>query len=203
VQACRYCGLLEPSIAAYEQARRVDPSVRTSVCYSYYMLGDFDRAIETEHDEARWLTAYAFAAKGQVEEANQIYLKTRDRVTSAQGIALFDSQLGALAGDRDKALTALSVLSNSSFHDPEGLYFATRTYAYIRATGEALRLLRRVVEGGYYQPAKMTHDPWLDSLRAEPEFIRLLRLAEAKRREAVAAYLEHGGDRILGVSPAA
>jgi hypothetical protein len=49
----------------------------------------------------------------------------------------------------------------------------------------------------------MTRDPWFDPIRAEPEFIRLLRLAESKRRDAVAAYLEHGGDRVLGTSPAA
>jgi len=56
VHACRYCGLLEPSAAAYERAKRIDPSVRTSVCYTYYMLGDYERAIQTEHDDARYMT---------------------------------------------------------------------------------------------------------------------------------------------------
>jgi TolB-like protein len=203
VHACRYCGLLEPSIAAYEHARRVDPAVRTSVCYSYYMLGDFDRAMESEQDDARYLTAYALAAKGQVEEAIEIYQKNRERLKSTQGTAIFDSQLAAFAGNREGCSQALRVVSDSSFRDPEGLYFTARTFAYIRETDEALRTLRRVVDGGYYQPGRMTRDPWFDPIRAEPEFIRLLRLAESKRRDAVAAYLEHGGDRVLGTSPAA
>ena len=33
VHACRYCGLLEASVAAHERARRLDPHVRTSVPY--------------------------------------------------------------------------------------------------------------------------------------------------------------------------
>jgi hypothetical protein len=78
-----------------------------------------------------------------------------------------------------------------------------RTFAYFQEADEALEVLRRVVERGYYQPAMMTRDPWFDSLRTHPEFIQLRRLAESRRREAVAAYFEHGGDRVLGVSPAA
>ena len=30
VQACRYCGLLDESIAAYQRAHRIDPGIRTA-----------------------------------------------------------------------------------------------------------------------------------------------------------------------------
>jgi hypothetical protein len=40
VQACRYCGLLDESIAAYDRARRVDPGIRTSVAHAFLMQGD-------------------------------------------------------------------------------------------------------------------------------------------------------------------
>ncbi len=202
VHACRYCGLLEPSVAAYEHAKRLDPSVRTSACYTYYMMGDYDRAMESEQDDSRYMAAYALAAKGQVEEAIEIYVKTRERIQSTQGLAIYDSQLAALSGNREACIESLRVVSESTFRDPEGLYFTARTFAYLRESEEALRVLQRVVEGGFYQPARMTRDPWFDAIRAEPEFIRLLRQVEAKRRDAVAAYLEHGGDKILGVSPA-
>jgi hypothetical protein len=42
-------------------------------------------------------------------------------------------------------------------------------------------------------------DPWLDSLRGRAEFLRSLRRAEAGHARAAAAYLEAGGERMLGV----
>jgi hypothetical protein len=43
------------------------------------------------------------------------------------------------------------------------------------------------------------HDPWFDSLRAEPGFIRILHRAEAKSAEAADAFAKAGGERLLGV----
>ncbi len=207
VHACRYCGLLEPSLAAFEHARRLDPSVRTSVGYTYFMLGDLDRAIAADlpqrggHHGLLFLSAYAFGAKGDLEEMKRIYSGTKEGMRTEHSI--LESQITAISGDRDASLTSLRHVAQSSFRDPEGLYFMARTFAYFHETDEALELLRRVIERGYYPPAIMTRDPWLDPIRTHPEFIQLLRLAESRRREAVGAYLEHGGDRVLGVSPSA
>ena len=43
VHACRYSGLLEASLEADRRARRIDPGVRTSVHYTYWMLGATSR----------------------------------------------------------------------------------------------------------------------------------------------------------------
>ena len=48
VHALRYCGLLDASVAAFEKARRLDPNVVTSVCHTFWMCGDTQRAVETE-----------------------------------------------------------------------------------------------------------------------------------------------------------
>jgi TolB-like protein len=40
-QICRYCGLLEASLAAHEQATRLDPQVRTGVAHTHFMLGNY------------------------------------------------------------------------------------------------------------------------------------------------------------------
>jgi hypothetical protein len=63
----------------------------------------------------------------------------------------------------------------------------------------ALSLLNQVVDGGFSCSRPLVHDPWFDSLRAEPRFIRILRRAEAKSADAAAAFAEAGGERLLGV----
>ena len=48
VHACRYCGLFEESIAAHEEARRLDPNVPTSVEQTVMMTGDIERLLAIE-----------------------------------------------------------------------------------------------------------------------------------------------------------
>src|SRR6185436_16193534 len=48
VATCRYCGLLDESVAAFEAARRLDPTINTSVAYTFYVRGDYPRVVETD-----------------------------------------------------------------------------------------------------------------------------------------------------------
>jgi TolB-like protein len=40
VSACRYCGLLDASVAADKRARQLEPRVRTSIVHTWFLLGD-------------------------------------------------------------------------------------------------------------------------------------------------------------------
>ena len=46
VQACRFCGLLEASVAAHERAEQLDRNILTSVDHTWWHLRDYDRALE-------------------------------------------------------------------------------------------------------------------------------------------------------------
>ena len=48
VQACRYCGLYDESIAVHAEARRLDPNVPTSLGQTLFMRGDVERLLELE-----------------------------------------------------------------------------------------------------------------------------------------------------------
>ena len=69
VIACRFCGLLEASLAADRQARRLDPTVRTSVMYTHFMLGDWERAMASDTDTLKWVTNWTLPLLGRQNEA--------------------------------------------------------------------------------------------------------------------------------------
>ena len=70
--------------------------------------------------------------------------------------------------------------------------------AYFGETAEFLPMLKRVVERGFYCLPAFARDPWLDPMRTDPEFLRILRLAEKRYQEARAAFIEAGGEKLLG-----
>jgi hypothetical protein len=106
----------------------------------------------------------------------------------------------ALEGERDAALAVTEQLAASwKSPDPCARFYLARTFAYLHDP-RALELLREAVEGGYYCYAFLTRDPWLDGLRADPQFRTVLRTAETCYRGALDAFLAAGGDRLLGLT---
>jgi hypothetical protein len=69
VIACRFCGLLEASLAADQRARRIDPGVRTSVAYTHWMMGDYEQAVLTDMEDIQALRHGALWMLGRQEEA--------------------------------------------------------------------------------------------------------------------------------------
>ena len=47
VHTCRFCGLLEASVAAHRQAQRFSSRVPTSVTQTYFVLGQYERCLQT------------------------------------------------------------------------------------------------------------------------------------------------------------
>ena len=66
--------------------------------------------------------------------------------------------------------------------------------------GDIEKLCKEAVEHGFFCVAAFGRDPWLDPLRANPQFVQILRHAEGRHREARTAFLEARGDRILGIT---
>jgi len=69
VHACRYAGLLNASVAAHEEARRLDPRIPTSVVNTYLMLGDYLRMLRIDEDGDPDSKVMALYRLGRREEA--------------------------------------------------------------------------------------------------------------------------------------
>jgi tetratricopeptide (TPR) repeat protein len=199
VSTCRYCGLLDASIAADAQARRLDARVRTSVAHTWFLRTDYARLEAFKLDEIPYIGGLSLAAVGRTADAiaalRHLEGKTRTR--------LRDFMIAAralLEGNAAESLAAVDRVVSSDFRDPEGLFYLTRHLAHLKQIGPALDLFRRVVAGGFVCFPAMERDPWLDPLRKAPEFAKLLGQAEARHRKAGAAFARMKGSVVLGIA---
>ncbi len=200
VLACRFCGLLDASVAADRRARRLDPGIRTSVAYTYWMLGDYARSLEHEDQDMRWLVLYSLPMLDREAEALAACREMEAHHPLGRPAVMLAGIRAGLERDRDACVAAMARVVDGGFHDPEGLYFGARHLARAGATDDALSLFARVVSGGFHCAETFVRDPWLDPLRTSPAFVDLLRRAEMGRAAALESFRRAGGDRLLGVT---
>jgi TolB-like protein len=201
VHACRYAGLLDASIAAYHRARRLDPAIRTTVSHSYMMRGDYEKAMELDRDEPRYLTAIALMALGRVEDAIEHCRAERQR-TNASGHLIMVLDLVSALTERNRGLgqaTIAKLLSYPAFSDPEGLFYWAHTSAAIGDHASAIDTLTKAVDGGFHCPVGLETSPAFHLLRGEPSFAALVERARAHQAVAIKAFAEAGGHRLLGL----
>ena len=200
VHACRYCGLLEASVAAYENASRLDPNIRTSVCQTFWMLDDIRRAIETEPDDDPMMGLLSALRQGRTAEVIAA-LRGREQAVRGLARAAFVAFRAALENKSAEFVEAFDACT-PTIRDPENLYYWALIAAYIGDAARALDVLQRAVDGGWFCSATLAREPWLDVVRDEPRFVALVREAEARHGAAAAAFRAAGGDRLLGVKVA-
>ena len=198
VHALRYCGLLDASVAAFENAQRLDPNVVTSVCQTFWMLGDVRRAVETERQEDQLMRILAAVRNDQTAP---VIAELKRQEAKTRGALLHSTRAlrAALEHDRD-AFAAPFDATTASSRDPENFYYMSLMAAYVGDAERALAMLERVVAGGWFCYATIAREPWLASVRDTPRFVTLLAEAETRQRKAAAAFREVGGDRLLGLA---
>lgn len=199
-QVCRYCGLLEASLAAHEQARRLDPQIRTSVAHTHFMRGDYG-AVPTYSSGGDHFGVHPLALShlGREREALELLRQGLQEELPLPVIRWIGTSILALLEGRPEDSVQQSELFIRSCRDPESFYYFARQFAYLGKHARALELLTEAAKLGYVCFPTMARDPWLDPLRGNPEFTVVLRAAETRYREAAQAFLTADGGRILGV----
>ncbi|HEX2715591.1 MAG TPA: hypothetical protein VHM88_25700, partial [Candidatus Acidoferrales bacterium] len=196
---CRYCGLLQPALAAHHEARRLDPQIPTSVNHTYFMLGDYARALEASAGDFGYAQAIALVALGRGNEAISMLREKEQMQPWRLGRLYLTSLRALLEGNHDESLQAHDELIRGTFRDPEGVFYLARQLAYTGQEAKAISVLSRAIDNGFFCYPAMIRDPWLDPLRGRGEFTDLLRKAQQLHREAVRSFLARGGDSLLGI----
>jgi serine/threonine protein kinase/tetratricopeptide (TPR) repeat protein len=196
---CRYCGLLKAALAAHHEARRLDPQIPTTIDQTYLVLGEYQRALEVSGGDFGCAAAFALASLGRIAEAIEL-LRSSEQSNPPRFGKLFVVSLRALLeGKREESLEASRKLVQATFRDPEGLYQVSCQLSYWNQEAEALDVLSRAIEGGFFCHSAMAREPWLDSLRGTKDFPKLLRIAEKRHHEAGEIFFNAGGTALLGI----
>lgn len=207
VHACRYCGLLDASVAAHHEARRLDAHVITSVPNTYSLMCDWEGMLRvvTESFSDIFPRAMALYRLGRSEEAVEVFAGLPEPAGSAAQmmnrfrVAFAD----LLAGRHDEARRVMVELAHEDkFDDPEGRFNQARILTHLGEIELALSRLRASV-AGMFSPGTIAEDPWFDPLRRQPEFKDILRRAQERHADALAVFRAHAGERLLGLRVAA
>jgi len=209
VQACRFCGLLEASVAAHERAERLDRNILTSVDHAWWHLRDYDRALEyvgRRHYGEVSITNMAMRAGilGELGRSDEAIRQFRE-IEQAKLTDFFRDFMcmhrALLEGRRVESLGAVERLLGRAL-DADSLWQVARVLAYFGERERALAVFNQSLERGFIVYRILTRvDPWLDQLRSSPEFDDLLRRSGSRYRAAAAAFRDAGGEQLLGVGP--
>jgi eukaryotic-like serine/threonine-protein kinase len=194
--ASRYCGLLQASLAAAEQALRLDPKVATSVAHTHFMRGDYPSVIEFAAESIPYTRNLALLMLGRPDEA-LASLESIDRKIPSRMVHYTSALLHLIRGERDLSLAA--IVRQADIPDPEGRYYVARHMIHLGDTDRGLDMLSHVVDDGFFCLPALARDPWLDAVRPLPAFTDIVRRAEARHRRAIISFLSAEGDRVLGV----
>jgi TolB-like protein len=202
VHACRYAGLLEASVAAHDEARRLDPTVPTSVTNTLLMLGEYERLVRmTDRGDSdnKLLALYRL---GRGEEA--LALWQRAPADAPPTYKAWDAMIVAcLSGAPEARTLAEEAVSRTNWADPEGYTTGAIILARLGSHEMALQALSKAVDSGYTVTHPLIFDPWLAPLRNDARFAEIVRRAEAGRNAALAVFRAEGGERLLGLRAAA
>jgi TolB-like protein/tetratricopeptide (TPR) repeat protein len=207
VHACRYCGLFEQSIAAHAEAHRLDPNIFTSLEQTLLMTGDIERVLAVERPLAipggdEGIRIIGLGLAGRRDEARQALL---DMCRTPPPVSAFQSWTEYLMAwldyrpaDMFVRLSALSTLKLKIQDDPEAIFQEGWLLCDVGEHEQGLVHLQRAVAKGYFVTPTLSGAPAFDALRSDPGFQALLSEAESGRAQALAAFREAGGERLLG-----
>jgi TolB-like protein/tetratricopeptide (TPR) repeat protein len=203
VHACRYAGLFDASMAAHDEAMRLDPNVATSVEYTIaHLPGGAQKAALLTAPRAGALDAIfpAIVLGDSVDVRALLDAVSIDLVPPAFRRS-YDA-IAAFAHGAVEAVIPKIELAIASHVDPEALFLFGLLLIRVDARERGLDVMAGAVRAGYTPAATLGHNRAFDAVRAREEFKTIESEAWDRMRAAQAMFESAGGPEMLGL-PAA
>jgi serine/threonine-protein kinase len=200
--AYRFAGALNESVAECERARQLDPQVKinSSALNAYLYLGKYDDFLKSLPANN---SVYILFYRGFGEYYKQDYSAAKASFEQAyRGDAtLLPAEIGqvlVLAMDHENA-QGLALMRETEHKvnergvaDAEGLYKVAQGYTVLGDDASALRLIRRVIDGGFFPYPYLVSDPLTVRLRHESAFPQLMNQARQRYEQFRGMFLGQG-----------
>ncbi len=204
VHACRYCGLFEESLAAHEEARRLDRNVPTSLEETLLLSCEYEKVLAVRgarmQDAGEDLNQIvALGMLGRDEEARGVLRAVRGQTRTSVLLAWADYMDAWLDRRPDEMLRIRAAMGGVKIlEDPEAMFQEGYLVCYAGDKERGLEIVRRAVTKGYFVVETLTRCAAFDRVRDDAVFRQILAEAVAGRDRALLAFRERGGEKLLG-----
>ena len=191
--AYRFGGMLKESLAECGRARDLDPLVKlnNSAPNAYLYLGRYDDFLQNLPKTSE--TAFVVFYRGFGEYYKKDWQSAVRDLNRAFELdpSLLQAQVGkalsyAIAKEGARGLQILheaeDKIKERDVRDSEAIYKIAQAYAVLGDRASALRVLRYSIDHGFFAYSYFTADPLLSSLHSEPEYSRLMKMAEQRHQ---------------------
>lgn len=197
VLCCRFCGLLEASVASHEHARELDPQIASSVSHTHYQLGDYESALRDVGVGAWGLVGMTLSTMGRVDEG-LVAFRNLEKAGMPQPMRAFIGAWRGMAEGNRRASLDAAERCIELYLDPEGVFYMGLIMARLGESNRALAVLSECIDRGFSSVRVLERNSWFDSLRSSAQFSELLNRSEERFVEAAGAFCSAGGPTLLG-----
>ena len=186
----RYTGLLDKAVNEMETALKLDPSNPRfrSVGVTYLYKQEYKKAIDGLNLDKD--SPYSIAFKGQIYfrmhqiDSAKKYFK-RIILSEPNGTLgrWSKAMLDYIENKKEDGLKMIKLLETSNVFDAEQFYNYANLYGLYGETNDCVRLLKRAIDGGFFCYPFMLKDSFLDPVRNDDEFKKVLSHAQNKYEE--------------------
>jgi TolB-like protein len=203
VHACRYAGLFDASIAAHDEAKRLDPNVATSVEYTIAHFPDqIDRVARLASTSVGFLDGiFPAIGLGTPDGAREVLASVDMGSVPHAFKRSFEAAKAFLIGTVDETVAAVEQ-AIAAHVDPEALFLFGVMLVRRDRVERGLEVVGRAVAAGFTPASTLSRNPAFDAIRDRDSFKAIEAAAWRDVRASQAVFEAAGGPEMLGM-PAA
>jgi tetratricopeptide (TPR) repeat protein len=203
VHACRYAGLVDASMAAHEEATRLDPNVVTSVEFTIAHLPDGPQqaALLTSTRAGVIDAAFPALVLRELPDAREI-LERIDRATVPPALAASVDALFSVATQPPEEAEQVIERAIAAHVDPEAIFMFGVLMIRLNRIDRGLEVIKTAVANGFTPALTLHSNPIFDRVRSDARFVAIYQVAQRAVKSAQMVFEATGGPEMLGM-PAA